>query len=169
MRTGRPERLSTFDYVGRHRYFLTFCTIHRRRLFVAADAVALVLMQFERSAAEQGFAIAAYCFMPDHVHLLVEGVTATSNCRSFITKSKQMSGFHFRKTFGRPLWQQYFYERTLRTTDETLGVMRYIIENPLRAGLVERVADYPFAGSSICSVDGIVNAVQWHPPRSRLG
>jgi hypothetical protein len=45
-----PEHLKTFDYLGLHQYFLTFCTHERHRLFEKADAVSLVRTQIERAA-----------------------------------------------------------------------------------------------------------------------
>jgi putative transposase len=69
-----PEHLKTFDYIGLHRYSLRFCTDARRPLFTITERVDLVLEQFVRAATEEGFAIVAYCFMPDHVHLLIEGL-----------------------------------------------------------------------------------------------
>jgi putative transposase len=160
MRTRRPERLKGFDYIGYHRYFLTFCTMNRRRFFTSRRAVVLVLAQIERSAAQEGFAILAYCFMPDHVHLLIEGREQRADCRRFISRAKQFSGFAFRRTYGQSLWQRYGFERTLRKEEATLRVARYILENPLRARLVARVADYPFAGSTVYSLEQILEAVQ---------
>src|SRR5438132_3334111 len=60
-----PEHLKTFDYIGLHRYSLRFCTDTRRPLFTITERVDLVLEQFVRAATEEGFAIVAYCFMPD--------------------------------------------------------------------------------------------------------
>jgi REP element-mobilizing transposase RayT len=62
----------TFGYRGHYRYLLTFVTFDRTKAFVTA-AVTLVLEQFLRTAGEQHFEILVYCFMPDHVHLVVEG------------------------------------------------------------------------------------------------
>src|SRR5262245_9029633 len=70
---GRPEHLRTFDYLGFHRYSLTFCTFRLARHFVDAHAVDVARSQISRAAREERFALTAYCFMPDHVHLLVEG------------------------------------------------------------------------------------------------
>ena len=36
---------------------------------------------------------------------------------------------------------------------------RYILENPVRGGLVSRIEAYPFAGSRVYSVAGILEAV----------
>ena len=159
MHTRRPERLKTFDYLGLHRYFLTFCTVDRQHVFVSAERVDEVRTQFLRAAADERFALLAYCFMPDHVHLLVEGQSDDSDGRRFVAHAKQLSGFHYKKRFGQPLWQKYGFERTLRTREDTLSVARYIFENPLRARLVDDVRKYPFVGSSVYSIEAIVEAV----------
>jgi len=75
-------------------------------------------------------------------------------------RAKQLSGFHYTKAFREPLWQRYGFERTLRGDEGTLSVARYILENPVRAGIVRRVQDYPFSGSSVYTIDEILEAVQ---------
>jgi REP-associated tyrosine transposase len=149
MRARQPAHLPTFNYRGLHRYSLTFCTDRRRRLFTRLAAVTLVLSQIVRAAAQEQFAILAYCFMPDHVHLLVEGLTDRSDGLRFIARAKQYSGFHYARIFGKRLWQRYGYEHVLRSDEVTLQVARYILENPIRAGIVRRVEDYPFVGSKV--------------------
>lgn len=161
MRTGTPGHLEAFDYLGLHRYSLTFCTDRRTHLFVSHAVVDLVLAQISRAAEENQFAIIAYCFMPDHVHLLVEGRTDTSDCRRFITRAKQYSGFHFSQTRQRRLWQRYGFEHVLRDDEDSLIVARYIVENPVRAGLAGCVEDYPFNGSLAYSLADLVASVQF--------
>ncbi len=97
--------------------------------------------------------------MPDHVHLLVEGQNTEADCRRFIARAKQFSGFYYAKTFGGRLWQRYGFERVLRHEEHTLVVAQYIFENPVRAGLVEQVEQYPFLGSAAYSVAAILQAV----------
>lgn len=41
------------------------------------------------------------------------------------------------------LWQDGFHDRALRREEDVLPAARYIVANPLRAGLVSRVGDYP--------------------------
>ena len=163
--TRHPEHLKGFDYTGAYRYFLTFCTFQRRTLFLTREHVDLVLTQFRRTADDEGFAIPAYGFMPDHVHLLIEGLSNESDCRRFIARAKQLSGFHYKKAFGEPLWQRYGFERTLRAEEHSMRVARYILENPVRAGLVSRVQVYAFLGSDR-GPRAVLDAVQmdgnWH-------
>jgi len=169
MFTGRPGHLKTFDYIGLHRYFLTFCTYRREKRFVTCQHVTLVHEQFLRAAEHERFEIPAYCFMPDHVHLLTEAQSDDCDGRRFIARAKQLSGFYYKRTFDRSLWQRYGFERTLRPQEPSLAVARYIFENPVRASLVKRAEDYPFVGSSIYTVEQILEAVQmrdrWYESR----
>ena len=152
MLTGRPPHLQHFDYTGIHRYSLTFCTNRRRPLFAEASIVELVLSQISRASQEHGFAVIAYCFMPDHAHLLVHGQCEAADCKRFITAAKQYSGYYYRRRFPGMLWQRYGYERTLRNGEDTVTVARYILENPVRAGLTQTVEQYPFVGSLVCEL-----------------
>ena len=147
MFTAYPARLPTFSYTGQHRYFLTFCTHNRAPLFTSLEHVQVVLEQIVHVADEQQFAIPAYCFMPDHVHILTEGLEERANLKSFVKLAKQCSGFHFRRLFGVMLWQRYMYEHVVRDDETTEAIVAYVVENPLRARLVERIEDYPFVGS----------------------
>jgi REP-associated tyrosine transposase len=143
-----PKHLATFDYVGPHRYFLTFCTHNRKPFFTRGLIVACVIDEFLRVAVEERLEILAYCFMPDHVHLLVEGVQDDSDLRRFIFRLKQATGFTFQQRFKERLWQRYGYERVLRGDEATRDIVRYTLNNPIRAKLVEDLSLYPFIGSS---------------------
>ena len=158
--TGTPGHLKSFAYTGLYRYSLTFCTNQRAQTFVEPSRVEIVLKQILRAAAHEGFEIVAYCFMPDHLHLLIEARTDASNALRFISRAKQLSGYYYMRTFGQVLWQRYGFERVLRTDEQSLVVARYILENPLRKGMVVRVEDYRFVGSTVYKVSEILEAVQ---------
>lgn len=85
--------------------------------------------------------------MPDHLHLLVEAKSEASDGRDFIKRSRQYSAFYYSKAYRSRLWQRYGYDHVLRDDEETIVVIRYILRNPLLAGLVRRIEDYPFVGS----------------------
>jgi hypothetical protein len=61
---------------------------------------------------------------------------------------KQHTGFHFKKQFGERLWRRYVHEHVIRSDEVTGNVIRYVLENPVRAGLVTDLRLYPFIGSS---------------------
>jgi putative transposase len=159
MITRRPSRLKSFDYVGLHCYSLTFCTYYRNHHFVNEEAVSLVLSQFLRAADEDGFALLVYCFMPDHTHLLVEGVTESADAKRLIKMSKQYSGYAFSRKFGKRLWQPWGFEHVLRAEEDTYAVARYILQNPVRAGLVQNALDYPYVGSAVYHVEDLLDGL----------
>ena len=134
--------------------------MQREHVFVTQPVVDLVHDQFLRAAADRSFAEITYCFMPDHVHLLVAGTSETADCKQFIARGKQYSGFYYKNQHHRRLWQRYGFERVLRNDEATLAVARYIVENPVRAGLVADPKDYPFLGSSVYTLDEILSAMQ---------
>jgi putative transposase len=155
-----PEHLRGFEYVGFARYFLTFCTLEQRRYFDRADNVDIVRDQFLRAATEQAFEVIAYCFMPDHVHLLAEATREDADLKRFTKIAKQLSGFYFRQARGEVLWQRYGYEHVLRYEEATPAIAKYIVENPIRAGLAVTPLDYPHWGSFVCSREELLDYIE---------
>jgi putative transposase len=152
----KPRRLPGFDYRGETACSVRFCTRDREPVFISAAAVEIVLLQFLRAAAATHVAVVAYCFMPDHVHLLVQGMDNGADVRRFIRLAKQYSGYQYSKRFGRPIWQRLGYERVLRASEAVEVAARYILWNPVRAGLVKRAEDYPFSGSQTHDVKDLM-------------
>ena len=154
----RPPRVAGFPYTGQYCYFLTFCTFERRRSFISPDIVAATLQQFRQTGLEDTFELLAYCFMPDHVHLLVEGASEAADLRRFSKLAKQRSGgIHSRRT-GCPLWQEGYYDRVLRNDEDIRSIARYLLCNPLRAGLVDSPISYPYLGSDRWSLADLIDA-----------
>ncbi len=164
MRPNRP-RLSEKQYFRRRRYSLTFCTAERRQIFTQQTVVDLALSQISRAGREREFSVIAYCFMPDHVHLLVQSMSPSCSLEKFVHAAKQYSGFAYAKHTGQQLWQHSYFDHALRD-DESIGrAVRYILGNPIRAGLVQRVDEYPFSGSEIYTMSDLLQFVNSHPVR----
>lgn len=151
-----PPRWAGFSYVGRHNYFLTFPTDRRRHIFVDPAPVDRALTQILRAATRHGFAVIAYCFMPDHLHLIVSGERDGVDCRAFIKAAKQYSAYYHSQATGIRLWERYGQDRVIRDEQELAMTVRYIVANPVRAGLVRHPKDYPFLGSQKYSVDELL-------------
>ncbi len=115
------------------------------------------MTQISRAATENAFAVVAYCFMPDHLHLLIEARSDASDGKRFIKAAKQYSGFYYSKAHGQRLWQRYGFDHVLRHDEKTAVVARYILMNPVRARLCERIEDYPFAGSLIYPLPALLD------------
>lgn len=59
---------------------MTFCAFDRRPLFASGDIVSAVRDEILRTAIERDHAV-AYCFMPDHLHLVLQGRTEQAALR----------------------------------------------------------------------------------------
>jgi REP element-mobilizing transposase RayT len=116
--------------------------------------------QILRAAVEMQMEEIAHCFMPDHLHLIVEGCTETAHCLAFVHRAKQRSGYAFGRRWQGRLWQPSFYDRVLRDEESTLPFIKYILENPIRGGLVTSVEEYPFLGSARYTVAEVLDCTQ---------
>lgn len=86
--------------------------------------------------------------MPDHVHLVVEGTTETSDLRRFVKVVKQRVAYVFRTARNiSTTWPERYYERVLRSNEATDTVVRCVLDNPVRGGLVVQAEDYAFSGA----------------------
>jgi putative transposase len=165
----RPPRLPDFSYTGPHRYFLTVCTRSRVPHFADATTGSLVVQQFLRVASQQHFEIIAYCVMPDHFHALVQGTQENCNFHAMVRRWKQATGYEWKRAgHADALWQDGFFDRILRERDATEAVVRYIVSNPLRAGLVADIRDYELIGSGAYDLDALLtSSLDWSPRDGR--
>ncbi len=140
-------RLEASQYVGRQWYFLTLCTEDSIARFRDGVLVADLLALLAERARLERFDLPAYCFMPDHLHVLVNGTAEDSQLLRFAKGCKQRSGYLFEQKNRQRLWQKKYYEHILRPNDPWESVAWYIWMNPVRGGLCARPQDWPFSGS----------------------
>lgn len=121
-------------------YLITIFTEHRAHLF---DELLLARM-LVRHLREQEFAITlAYVIMPDHVYWLVR-VKRRSTLAAVVRNAKASSTRSINGFYGRSgrVWQAGFQKYPLQENDDLKYIARYIISNPIRAGLAKSVRDY---------------------------
>ena len=131
--------------VGGQIYLVTFTTSARQRHFsewpVASDAARWLSAPANWANAK----LLAWVLMPDHWHGLVE--LADAGCLSTsIGQCKGRSARALRLCYPwmGPIWSAGFHDRAIRQSDDLKQAARYILSNPVRAGLVQCVGDYPF-------------------------
>ena len=86
----------------------------------------------------------AFVLMPDHLHWLVtlRGHSLDAVMRRFKSVSAREVN-RLRCVMGVPLWQAGYHDHALRAEEDLRAAARYLIGNPVRAGLVATVMDYP--------------------------
>jgi len=81
--------------------------------------------------------------MPDHVHWLLELKDGYA-LSQVVQECKSISAHDINKALNRrgKVWQAGFHDHALRTEESVVDAARYIVANPVRAGLCERAEDY---------------------------
>ena len=129
--------------LGGQIYLITTVTRDRARLFTNLYLGRIVVRMLHDPATAACATTLAYVVMPDHLHWLVQ-LHGGSNLSEVVWAVKGRSSFEINKArqVRGCVWQPNFYDRALRS-DERLGaVARYVVCNPIRAGLVRRLHDY---------------------------
>ncbi len=142
----KDNRLDLSFYKGIKAYFVTICTKDQKEVFADNKIVSKQLGILSKCCEKEKFSVWAYCFMPDHLHLLLIA-KENSDLIKVIRTYKQLSGYEYKKTTGKNLWQKSFYDHILRKEENIAQLVRYILENPVRKNLVKDFRDYHFSGS----------------------
>lgn len=138
IRKGFARRLRTGRYSQAGQVYLV-TTVTRERQAVFADfAAARLLVSVLRAESALGSCTTlAFVVMPDHLHWLLQ--LEQGLLSALVGRVKSISA----KRLGRPIWQAGFHDRALRREEDLQATARYLVANPLRAGLVTRVGLYP--------------------------
>jgi REP element-mobilizing transposase RayT len=133
----RDLRKGRYSEPGRL-YVVTAVTRHREPVFEDLLAARILVRTLRREQEMARAQTLAFVVMPDHIHWLLrlgEGAALSSVVRAV----KAVSAHRL----GRAVWQDGFHDRAIRREEDLAAVARYIVANPLRARLVERIGDYP--------------------------
>jgi len=87
--------------------------------------------------------------MPNHLHMLITPGEQTSLERA-VMMIKGGSSHRIKKEllYSSPIWMSGYHDRWIRNSAEYQTRKRYIEQNPVKAGLVETVTDYPLGSAS---------------------
>ncbi|KJK02019.1 transposase [Pseudomonas sp. 21] len=126
-------------------YLITTTTLRRQPIFTHFAAGCAAARCFEDRALLHGCSMLAWVLMPDHAHWLLQ-LGTEPNLEATVNRLKSASARLANRATGRrgALWTAGFHDRALRHEDDLRKAARYLVANPLRAGLATRVGDYPF-------------------------
>jgi len=87
----------------------------------------------------------AYVLMPDHFHWLIQ-LKEKADLTSSVSRVKSVSAHRINEYLDRkePVWQRGFFDHAVRREEDIVHIARYIVANPLRAGLVKSLSEYSF-------------------------
>jgi REP element-mobilizing transposase RayT len=122
---------------------VTVTTAGRKPILAAADAVETVVGAWRESG---HWLVGRYVFMPDHVHLFATPVRLDVALSAWVRYWKSLASRRWPRRDQQPVWQRDFWDRQLRSGESYRDKWEYVLNNPVRAGLVQSANDWPFAG-----------------------
>ena len=139
MNTHNGHRLRTGRASLTGQIYLVTTVTRNRHPYFASLAAARAVVGALRSAETHGHA-QTLCFvvMPDHLHWLM----ALGDGQDLGTVVRGIKGMTSRRLGIEGIWQRGFHDRALRREEDVVTVGRYVVANPLRAGLVRSVREY---------------------------
>ena len=149
MPIARKHRLPLECYRGRVAVAFTACLRFADGARLDDESAALFQTKLTDGATRFGCAVEVWCLMPDHLHVILTGRTDDADTWRAMVDFKQQTGYWLAQNRPAIVWQKDFYDHVIRS-DESLDVQaRYVIENPVRAGLVTDWTAYPWTGGEV--------------------
>ena len=122
-------------------HFVTFSCYKRQPFLITPIAKDTLQDTLEKARQQQGLRIAAYVFMPEHVHLLTNE-PGKNTLATFLQIFKQLSARQLKSPGQKQFWQRRYYDFNVFTTDKYVEKVIYIHRNPVTRGLVTKPEDY---------------------------
>jgi len=123
-------------------YLLTVVVDRRTPVFSDWRLGRLLVKEFRQAHDDHWVRSLAFVVMPDHFHWVVQLHDKT--LAELMCRIKSRSSLTINRVLGRSgrLWQKGYHDRGLRREEDLKDFARYVVCNPVRAGLVRRVHDY---------------------------
>jgi putative transposase len=146
-------------YVPGGTYFFTVVTHERRPILTTKLGRKCLRHAIEDELTRATFALVAIVLLPDHLHAVWTLPAGDSSYSLRWARIKEQFTREFLKAGGsegrttanrvkhreRAVWQHRFWEHTVRDADDLKRCVDYLHYNPVKHGLVSRVAEYPWS------------------------
>jgi len=154
----RPQRKRPIHLPAMERHnrsiiqFVTVCTYRRQTVLDNDDAHHLLRSFWQDDSV---YRAGRYVIMPDHIHLFCAPNTWPEKPLSrWVDYWKSRSASQWKGPEVKKLWQKDFWDRQLRGHESYTEKWQYVVNNPVRAGLVKRAEDWPYQGE--------IYQLSWH-------
>ena len=126
-------------------YLVTTTTLARRPLFEDWRVACVAARSLTNSNLWRDARLLCWALMPDHWHGLIELCDGAS-LGAVVNRVKAVSAREINRAAGTTgaVWSKAFHDHALRAEEDLVATARYIIGNPVRAGIAKSVREYPF-------------------------
>jgi putative transposase len=133
--------------------FVTVNSAHRKPILASPDVVRIVLDVWREATL---WRVGRYVFMPDHIHLFAAPTETDVPVARWVAFWKSQASNRWPRPGEHPIWQKDCWDRQLRNAESYAERWQYVLDNPVRAGLVSQASDWPFSGE--------LNVLDWREP-----
>jgi len=142
-----PHRLDPDEYRRPGQPVLFTVCAREGDALAQPERVGCLVQGMEHIGRRRSVRVHAYCIMPDHLHVVASVVAEGGDLAAWVRYVKR----DVARAVGVPgLWQRSYWDRHTRVEDDLIGMVEYILANPVRAGLCEVWTEWPYLWS------------QWH-------
>ena len=120
----------------------------RRIIFSDDEDCDRFLDTLQKARESSGFKLYAYCLMGNHVHLLIEEEKEPLELIFKRIGASYVYYYNWKYGLHGHLFQDRFLSEPVESDAYFLDVLRYICQNPVKAGLCSSPSDYPWLGCS---------------------
>ena len=150
MKNHLPNRkqihLKHFDYSQKvYVYYITICTQNKMKYFKNCEIAQIIKDEIKFRVRKKEILLYCYCLMPDHLHMLLSlGSLYEKRLHDWMIVFKRYTARMVKNEFKiQQLWQRDFYDHIIRRKESLIQKAEYIVNNPVREGIVEEWEDYP--------------------------
>lgn len=124
-------------------YILTTVTHNRNPIFNDVTTGRVVVKTMKNLHDSNRISSLAFVIMPDHIHWLLQLHTEKLDKIMQAFKGVSANKINHHLGVNGKCWQSGYHDRAIRKEEDLTAVARYIVANPLRAGIVTTIKDYP--------------------------
>ncbi len=126
-------------------YFITFVVAQRQPIFVDFKLAQTFCQLIKQNESCYNCQWLTWVLMPDHFHGLLR-LNSMANLPEIIRGLKSKSALLINRVQNckGSVWQKAYFDHSLRKECDIKKIARYIVANPLRAKIIDKVGNYPF-------------------------
>ena len=151
----KKHRLKREEYRGHKRISFTLCIKDRKKLFTKKEIIEKFIGTLKDILYKYKIKNWIYVFMPNHLHLVVEGLDENSDIYKAIVEFKQKTAI----TMKNYKWQKDFYDHIHREEENVFNSLWYIINNPVRKELIKEPLEYFGLGPIDFNIEEMVKQI----------
>ncbi len=129
-------------------YLITTTTTMRKPVFRNWTAATAACRAIARKTTWGDATLLCWVLMPDHWHGLIQLgerdplAVVVNRFKACVAKAVHL------ETTQEAIWARAYHDHALRDDEDMTAIARYIVRNPVRAGIASRVGDYAFWGAA---------------------